>query len=282
LIYDAIRCGCPDALYKKNDTCLSDLYEDEYYVSLAYVLRGEQRYIDLKMYDGVLDYLSELPRVLEYRGGELPRRDDFKLMKIEDETQREALMPLVVEIQNAAPNSVLDQARIAISIVQNVAYGEPEFKPVLGGRFEVRLSRYPYETVSEYTGSCEGKSELLAFLLKELGYGVALFYYGPENHEAVGIKCPMEYSLDNTGYCFVETTVPAPISYSTGEYLGIQGGRLHSIPQPVIVSKGISLPDDIYEYKDAEALDKLLTGEGWHLNRKGYFRELSEKYGLRY
>jgi hypothetical protein len=278
LIYNADVCGCPKILKKDNLTCYSELYEGEIEVPLRYVLRGNEGFVYFKMYEGIVDNLTGLSRTLIYSGNEVPRRDDFKLMKINDIIQREALIPLVVEIQNLAPDSVEDQARIAISIVQNINYGEPDFKEILGGRYKVRLSRYPYETLFGYTGSCEGKSELLSFLLREIGYSVALFYYGSENHEAVGIKCPIKYSLNGTGYCFVETTVPVPISYSTGKYLGIYGGKLYSRPNAVIISKGISLSDDMYEYKDAEKLDSIMSGKG--INKNGAYVKLAEKYGF--
>ena len=51
--------------------------------------------------------------------------------------------------------------------------------------------KYPYEILYENKGVCSDKSRLLACLLKELGFGCVLFVYNSENHEAVGIKCPI-------------------------------------------------------------------------------------------
>lgn len=67
---------------------------------------------------------------------------------------------------------------------------------------------YPYEVLYEHTGVCQDKSYLEYVLLRELGYGVAIFLFpNPEdNHMAVGVQCPLAYSNYESGYCFVETT----------------------------------------------------------------------------
>ena len=67
---------------------------------------------------------------------------------------------------------------------------------------------YPYETLFEQKGVCSDKSFLAVALLRELGYGAALFEYESANHMAIGVQCPLEYSTNNTGYCFAETTAP--------------------------------------------------------------------------
>lgn len=285
LVRNATLCGCPDVMEKVDGDCVFADYNGEgRELMLDYVVNGEEGHVGLYLHPEISAYLNTLPRSLVYDEGEVPRRDDFKLMKINNEIQREALIPLVVAIQNKAPNSVEEQARIAISVVQNIAYSEPETQKVLG--MNLRLARYPYQVLNESSGSCEGKSELMAFLLREIGYGVSLFYYQSENHEAVGIKCPVKYSLNNTGYCFVESTVPAPISYSTGSYLGIAGGRLHSSPDVVILNKGISLGDNLYEYKDAKKLSRVLDKNGktgtLNILQRKILDKLRIKYALTY
>ena len=107
-----------------------------------------------------------------------------------------------------------DQARIAISLVQQIPYDWQTFG---------LENRYPYEVIYDNTGVCEEKSRLLAFLLRDLGFDVVLFSFESENHMAVGIMCPVQYSYKNTGYCFVETTEPTMITYSQGEYVGVSG-----------------------------------------------------------
>ncbi|MDA3836821.1 MAG: hypothetical protein PF542_04315 [Nanoarchaeota archaeon] len=285
LVRDPVVCGCPEVMDKREGECVSEAFGPVIEKSFRYILRGEEEFLAIPLYNDFMTYLDTQPRTLFYESGEIPRRDDFKLMKMDNPLQRETLIPLLVAIQNAAPDSVEDQARIAISMVQQLRYSEPESKSSFLG-VELRLARYPYQVLYEETGSCEGKSELLAFLLREMGYDVALFYYGPESHEAVGIKCPMEYSLDNTGYCFVETTVPAPISYSTGIYLGLAGGKLYSTPTPILLGHGIAFDENAYEYADAKKLDSILSSKGDDgmipFYQKKALDELRGKYGLAY
>ena len=287
VVSDPAMWGCSNSYELKFGECVSAYTTSLEDIKLNILVGGIKKSFLFRSYPKVLEYLLELPRAKYYGIEEVPRRDDFKLIKIDESVQRDFLMPLIASIQNAAPNSKDLQARVAISIVQNIPYGEPEFMNVSGTSFEMRLSRYPYQVIAENMGSCEGKSELLAFLLRELGFGVALFYYPVENHEAIGIKCPMEYSLDNTGYCFVETTMPSPISYSEGRYLGPGGnGKLRSEPQIVLISEGIELGGGLDDYGDADELSELVDkiDEEGVLNyfEKKNMDELREKYGLLY
>lgn len=291
LIKDSISCGCSDVefnneeLFSKSDgKCETDYFNSDTEVYYEYVLDGEKGVVPFYVHSNVVDHVKTIPRQITYLRDEIPRRDEFKLNKIDDVLQKEALMPMVVAIQNLAPESKDMQAKIAVSLVQKIPYGEPEFDDFMGNK--IRLSRFPYEVLENNVGSCEGKSELLAFLLRELGFGVSVFYYFEENHEAVGIKCPIEESYMESGYCFVETTVPAPISYSEGVYLGINGGKLESDPEIVLLSKGFSLSSDLQDYEDADKLDSIMSsalGSGsLNVFQQKSYDILKEKYGLNY
>ncbi len=76
-----------------------------------------------------------------------------------------------------------DQARVIISLVQSIDFGD-----------------------------FGEKRELMYLLLEELGYGVA--YYSEDN---IGIKCPVKYSTSNSGYCIIYTRQPEIITYSPEE-----------------------------------------------------------------
>jgi len=65
--------------------------------------------------------------------------------------------------------------------------------------------KYPIETYADREGDCDDKSMLLAGLLAHEGYKVALLYFGPEQHMAVGVACP-ERGYRDTGYAFIEAT----------------------------------------------------------------------------
>jgi len=286
LVSKASVCGCEEGFNSSGEKCSSEFFEDSSLNYFKYILKGDSQRIGFVLYGGVMDYLDSRPRGIISFENETVSRKDFKIQKINQDLQIEAIRPLIVKIQNLNPDKDI-QAKIAISLVQNIPYSEPDFVSIFGGLYEIRVARFPYQTLYEDAGSCEGKSELLAFLLRELGYGVSLFYYQEENHEAVGIKCSVEESLMGSGYCFIESTMPSPISYSEGRYLGILGSnKLKSTPQIILISKGLSLGNDLEEYDDSEALTRIVNridGTGKiNFFEKIKFDKLRKKYGLLY
>ncbi len=276
LVEKASICGCPDGMIKSEDSCISKYATEPRDITLRYVLRGEQKEINLTVYGGLVNYLSSLSKVINYAGEEKPLRSDFKLRDINNAEQKQLILPLLMAIENSA-GSKEDQVRIAVSIVQNIEFGESDKTLNLPGISEVGYSRYPYEVLYDSAGVCGEKSELLAFLLKEMGYGVVFFYYPQENHESLGIKCPARYSVDDTGYCFIETTGASIMTDVGIEYVG--GLRLQSKPEVILVSNGDGLGLDMYEYDDAKDMMKIREGR-FILFRESKLNNLREKYGL--
>ncbi len=70
---------------------------------------------------------------------------------------------------------------------------------------------YPYETLYLNQGVCSDTTFLAYKILRQLGYGAAVLDFPEINHSAIGISCPLEYSLAGSGYCYVETTNYFPI-----------------------------------------------------------------------
>jgi Skp family chaperone for outer membrane proteins len=64
----------------------------------------------------------------------------------------------------------------------------------------------PYELLFQQRGVCSDKSLLAIAILRQLGYGTAIFAYEQDNHMAIGIACPQNYSTYDSGYCYAETT----------------------------------------------------------------------------
>jgi hypothetical protein len=280
LIDSASICGCPDNLVKRNDSCISIYQTDSKEISLYYTLRGENYSINFTVYGGLVEYISTVSRSIRYSYGDATSRADFKLKAINEEEQKRLLLPLIIKIQNITSDKE-DQARIAISIVQSIPFGASN-KTTVFGSYNINYSRYPYEVLYEMQGICGEKTDLLAFLLKELEYGVSFFYYPLYNHEALGIKCSIKESIMGTGYCFVETTGPSIITDNKIYYVGL--GKLYESPEIYFVSDGISLGNNIYEYSDANKLIKIrdfILNNGWlGPMQKRTLEKLKEKYGL--
>ncbi|MCK9569179.1 hypothetical protein M0R72_09575 [Candidatus Pacearchaeota archaeon] len=279
LVEMASVCGCSNFSVVEGNKCLSQYKEGGKIVTLNYVLRGEEGKIDFIVYEKLYNYLADIPRFVDFQ--ENFTLLDFRLRMLDDENQRELLLPLVAEIQDITKNKE-DQARIAISLVQNIPFGGSD-KIVRFGNIVSEYQRYPYEVLYDNEGVCGEKSELMIFLLREIGYGAAFLYYSGENHEAVGIKCPKEYGVDDSEFCFVETTGPSIITDDKTEYITFS--ELKSYPQVLIASNdGLAFQKYEYEYIDAKnmiAIRKSAKDDGI-INYIQYlqYKILKSKYGL--
>ena len=284
LVYDANSCGCPDSgeFAKIDGFCVSAYQTSPKEISLKYVLNGEEKNLNYEVYGGLDDYLSTLKQSITYSDGQVSSRADFKLNQMNEEVERNFLLPLVLSIQNLAPGDKDTQARIAISLVQNIPFGASNKTYNFAGQ-NVSYSRYPYQVLYDNEGVCGEKTELLAFILRELGYGVSFFYYQDENHEALGIKCPIGESFSFTGYCFVETTGPSIITDNKLNYVGT--GKLNSVPKLFFISEGLTFgQDNFYEKNDADKLINIRSFIEKHSwigpLKKNTLEKLTKKYGL--
>jgi hypothetical protein len=277
LVKKASLCGCPLDEVAQGDNCISKYETNPKEQTFNYVLRGKSNNIKFTVYKGLNDYLSGLPRSITYYEDEPePTTKDFVMKYLDNNIQKKYLIVLVEKIKEKEDNED-DQARIAISLVQHIPYDWEEFNSInLEGR-------YPYEVIYDKKGVCGEKSQLLAFILRELGFGVVLFEYEIENHMAVGIKCPSQYSYEDSGYCFIETSAPSIITDSEGDYVGV--GKLSSTPDIITISDGKSFDSVSEEYNDAQEwnrINKLSESSGGYLDSYNYYRwkTLVNKYGI--
>jgi hypothetical protein len=288
LIEKPETCGCAYEFVWVLNKCVSIYETNPKEIDLNYTLRGKKGSVDYTVYRGLNDYLANLERAVWYTSGQTPPTDEqMSLRYITEKHQSKYISPLVDKIKQLTDNSD-DQARIAISIVQTMSYDWDSFS-----NFSA-TGRYPYETLYDQTGVCGDKSKLLVLMLKELGYGVVLFSFNIESHEAVGIKCPIEYSYKNSGYCFIESTTPSIITDSDGDY--VNTGKLTSAPAIYTVSSGKSMDSVIEEYNDYNRYKELKTkldsyGENQRLSESKYrqwkkdydeWQALTKKYGFRF
>lgn len=281
LIERASLCGCSNLSVATNDKCFLKYQKRPKNIFLNYTLNGEKGIIGFIVYEELNKYLSEIPRYIESSDGKETTLLDFKIKSLDEKYQRELLLPLVIIIENLAKDKD-DQARIATSIVQNIPFGSSN-KTIKLLNLDIEYYRYPYEVLYDMQGVCGEKSELLSFLLRELGYGSAFFYFPEENHEAVGIKCLEKKSLNNTGYCFIETTGPSIITDSKTEYITFR--QLDSSPEIITIPGNLSFGNKYFpEYNDAKTLNKIRQDSRdygainyiQHLQ----FADLVKKYGL--
>ncbi len=242
-----------------------DLETGQKTINLPYVLRGKPGSIRFDAYRGVNDYLST-----KYPASFLNERDYW--LQFTDESIQDRYLKQLADNVRAAEADRDNQVRAAISTVQNIPY--------IGYSFDT-AAKYPYHVLYHQNGDCDEKSLLLAYLLRELGYGVAVFEFEQESHMAVGIRAPAEYCYRNTGYAFIETTVPSIPTDAGGDYGAT--GKLKSDPKVFVVADGDSFEGIWREHTDAAEWNKI-RGMGRELDPYTYgrYRNLAQSYGMEY
>lgn len=95
--------------------------------------------------------------------------------------------------------------------------------------------KFPIETLGDGFGDCDDKTLLAAAVLARDGYDVAILFFEPEKHVALGIRAPgLEYR--DTGYAFAEMTQPALIGVVPEKLTG--DITLESKPTVVTIGAG--------------------------------------------
>ncbi len=231
-----------------------------------YYVNGRKT-LSFTTYGGLNEHFSKTSHTYRY---DYVNEVIMKLLK--DSYQDEYLDPFIVEIEGTSI-SPETQARVAISLVQHIPYSWSRYS---GTGYDWY---YPYETLHSDQGVCSDKSLLLAYLLNKLGYDVVLFEFS--DHMAVGVKCNSQYSFQNSGYAFIETTQPTIITYVPEDYIG--GFKITSDAKIIhLPGRGKSL-DVSEEYRDAQELKKL-ESMGQILDQYHYsqWQALTQKYNLQY
>ncbi len=283
---------CDDEFGEQNECHLNSPYD---YIPLDFLNRGNQFgfhkavFLDFVYKGNKYGIYFNVSRVaheklfsisqslINSKGSEKITKKDFILPKINNQLQREKLLPLVEKIRSLTPD-VQIQARIAISLVQNIPYGFP----TVGGSEVNYEKKYPYGVIWERKGICDEKSDLLLFLLKELGFGTAALIYKKDFHRAVGVKCPNEYDVDDSGFCYVEVTTPRII---TDNMSGSDSSMALTDPEIIKISDGIQLEGVEEEFKDKKLFHDLINNakaNNWLLEQNDYdlYNSILNKYGI--
>jgi hypothetical protein len=152
----------------------------------------------------------------------------FQLALIGEAEQRSFYDELIKALRTVRDREGLDEDRyleLMMAFVQQIAYCDAH----------ADNPKFPIETFVEKCGDCDDKSRLLAALLAEEGYEVALLLFPEEAHMAVGIRAPpLDYK--GTGYGYVETTSPALVGFLADE--NTTRVRITSTPKVLPVGDG--------------------------------------------
>ncbi len=244
LIEKASECGCPSDLINSGERCISKFEYGPINRTFTWGANPTSP-LSIILYTGIYDYYAEQPKSYSYYGQLASNWEtEYWNMFISEPIQDETLISIVDYVKSNIGDED-EQARALLSFVASMPYDYTKMNDLTA------QANYPYETLFLNRGVCMDKSLLGTALLKELGYGVALFEYEEEDHMAVGIKCPAQYALYGSDYCFVEVSRgPVHITKIPDEYYG--GIILHSKPLIIPVSDGKTLESiekDIDEIK---------------------------------
>jgi hypothetical protein len=237
-----------------------------------YVIRTLSQFMYFTTYTGVAEYLRDRYPARPTDFYNASTLGQYYQQYVSDPVQENYLADFIAGIHDRS-DLPEERVRIAVNLIQHIPYAETP------------RTLYPYEVLQYDTGKCEDKSILMAYVLSQMGYGTALFLYYPEHHMALGLRCPVQYSYNGSGYCFVETTEPSIMTYSNGTYVGV--GKLFSTPQIIKISDGASFDQIGEEYTDARSYDAVMNSAVWNgtsmtLDQIDYnqFAYLRKKYGL--
>jgi len=97
------------------------------------------------------------------------------------------------------------RVELALAFVQSMTYSDDNVTTSSD-----EYPRYPVETLFEKEGDCEDTSILLAAVLTDMGYDVALLLFEELDHIGLGINYPLEYGnswlLDGKRYWYLDTS----------------------------------------------------------------------------
>lgn len=136
----------------------------------------------------------------------------FLSLKSGDSVIAEILSDLKKVSDQAGYNSA-EYLEFVLAFVQYIPYDN--------SKTEDSPQNFPYETLYKNSGICSDKTFLAVLMLRQLGYGAAIFDYPDIKHSAVAVSCSGQSSY-NSGYCFVETTNFFPIGVFPGSLSGGQ------------------------------------------------------------
>jgi hypothetical protein len=181
--------------------------EGEKKATFNWKYKGKDYSLDQNLYDSYYKFYNALPAESIFNGeslvGEIEKRNELFVNEADGDSSISDLaqsIKSVGEENNLNDNQIVE---LVASFVQTIPYDYDEYN---NRASVVPKIDYPYETLYKNKGICSDKSYLAYSLLRHLGYGVSFFQFPEDQHIAVGVECPLEYSNYGSGYCFLETT----------------------------------------------------------------------------
>jgi hypothetical protein len=169
--------------------------------------------ISLDLSSSLYQSYSKSPKVLTYQSDNEPpnlRESFYGLflkLKSGDTSIDSAIYKLkAIALQNNLSSDEI--VNLVMAWVQYIPYDQAKLNANVQSN---NNPYYPYETIYLDRGVCSDKTFLAVVLLRKLGYGAAILDFPDLNHTAAGIQCPVDDSMNSSGYCYIETTNYFPV-----------------------------------------------------------------------
>jgi hypothetical protein len=187
-------------------------------VTYTWKYAGKSYTLTETLYESAYAFYTAQPKIYTYVGEQLPENweEEYFAMFLHHPAEDTTLFDLAQKIKALGEKNKLSEdgiVELTLAFVQALNYDQVKAQKVLNGDKDA-TPNYPYEVLYTQQGICSDKSLLAYSLIQALDYGAALFVYDKENHMAIGIQCPKNYSNYASGYCYAETT-------TTGNKIGL-------------------------------------------------------------
>jgi len=153
------------------------------------------------------------PKVYTYIVGHEPAsiQEEFYALFLKTRSSDTSIIELITKLREIATRNNWNDDELVefvVAFVQYIPYDQSKVSTISS----LNTNPYfPYETLYLNKGVCSDKTFLGVALLRKLGYGAAILDFPDRNHSALGVACPIEYSINNSGYCYAETTNYFPL-----------------------------------------------------------------------
>lgn len=218
----------PQAKQSLKEELVIESQSASHYYNFKYQNQAYQVGLDLSA--ELFKVYQKSPKTLYYPSNQPPAnpRESFYGLFLSAREGDQSLINLIKKLEKLAEDKhwSSDQfLEFALALVQYIPYDN--------GKVENLHSLntnpyYPYETLYLNKGVCSDKVFLGLKILRHLGYGAAILDFPEINHSALGVACPREDSLRETGYCYIETTNYFPLGVIPQS---ISDGRVQNISQ---------------------------------------------------
>lgn len=167
--------------------------------------RNQDYSLEFNLSNELFKKYSQAKRVYSYYPDQKPLdlREEFYaifLKSLDGDRQTLQLLEALKMKANDLGFSSDERAAFIISFIQYLRYDHDK------AALSDPKPSYPFETLYQQKGICSDVSFLAVYWLRNLGYGTAILDFPDSNHSALGIACPQEVSVSNSGYCYVEMT----------------------------------------------------------------------------